>query len=159
MNPTDNSDNVDNQVQQEHARTIKAFMQSLLTTMAMAILNSFIREFQFWTGQLANRFQLAWSGIIQAFYLSFDVIRFTLMESIRLAIRGTRHISLLPQLFKMAFLLIFNIFKGALQAIMDLWKVTDYPRVSEIPENEEGSEEEVPNEVPNEDETDEVSLD
>ena len=175
MNTTENSDTFEPQEEQEHARTFQAFLQSLLTTMAMGLLNSFIREFQFWTRQLANRMQLAWSGIIQAFYLSFDVIRFTLMEAIRLAIRGTRQCSLLPQLFKMAFLLIFNIFKGSLQAIMDLWKVPDYPRVSEIPENEESKDEESKGEESkdeepteatfcgtenlNQDEVDEVSLD
>ena len=93
---------------------VNLFVQNLLTTVALAVLKGIMSEFQCWTGRLTEIVQLGWNGFLHAFYLSFDVLRFTLMEAIKILISGSQQVYLLTGLFRMAFILIFNIFKGAL---------------------------------------------
>ena len=148
------------------ANGVNLFVQNLLTTIILALLNGIMKEFQCWTGRLTEAVQLGWNGFLHAFYLSFDVLRFTLMEAIKVLISGSQQVYLLSGLFRMAFILIFNIFKGALQSFLDFIKKQTLENPDESTETSEQeapeeSPEEIPSEVLNEDteepEQDEVS--
>ena len=138
------------------ANGVNLFVQNLLTTIILALLNGIMKEFQCWTGRLTEAVQLGWNGFLHAFYLSFDVLRFTLMEAIKVLISGSQQVYLLSGLFRMAFILIFNIFKGALQSFLDFIKkqTLENPEESTETSEQEATEEspeEIPSEVLNED--------
>ena len=149
---------------------VNLFVQNLLTTVALAVLKGIMSEFQCWTGRLTEIVQLGWNGFLHAFYLSFDVLRFTLMEAIKILISGSQQVYLLTGLFRMAFILIFNIFKGAVQSFLDYIKQQSEIEIAESSDTSEETTEtteatgeptdELPSEVLNEDnELDELSLD
>ena len=121
MSDTENSN--DN-AEQLHFNGINDFVQNILNKIVLSLTTWIVTEFQFWTGRFASIVKLGWSGLLHAFYMSFVILRFTLLEAVKIVIRGSQMCQL-SGLFKMAFLLILNIFKGAFQAFMDLWEIPD----------------------------------
>ena len=106
------AENSDTETRPENdVNSVNLFVQNLLTTIVLAVLKGIMSEFQCWTSRLTEIVQLGWNGFLHAFYLSFDVLRFTLMEAIKILISGSQQVYLLSGLFRMAFILIFNIFK------------------------------------------------
>ena len=165
------AENSDTETRPENdVNPVNLFVQNLLTTIVLAVLKGIMSEFQCWTSRLTEIVQLGWNGFLHAFYLSFDVLRFTLMEAIKILISGSQQVYLLSGLFRMAFILIFNIFKGALQSFVDYIKQQSEIETAESAEiSEEATEtteatseptDELPSEVLNEDsEPDLFSLD
>ena len=122
MSDTENSNS--NNAEQVHFNGINNFVQDILNKVVVTLITGLVKEFQFWTGRFASIVKLGWSGLLHAFYLSFVVLRFTLLEAVKIVIRGSQMCQL-SGLFKMAFLLILNIFKGAFQSFLDLWEIPD----------------------------------
>merc|ERR1712122_422115 len=46
------------------ANGVNLFVQNLLTTIILALLNGIIKEFQCWTGRLTEAVQLGWNGFL-----------------------------------------------------------------------------------------------
>ena len=97
-------------------------VQSALTTLVLAIINALTMELAFWTDHAARIVQTAWMGLIQASYLSIDVLRFTFVEVISLVTNGCPPASPIFALFKTSIVLIINIFRGAYQVLRDFIK-------------------------------------
>ena len=77
-------------------RGLESIISSRFITLIMSAITA---EFTYWTYKLENLVRLIWTGLFQACYLSFDVVRAAFLWS--------------------GMILIMNIFKGFIQIILD----------------------------------------
>ena len=92
-------------------------IHGVLSAMLLASFNILNANFQMFTGDIGNVVQLIWSSLLQAFYLSFEVIQDTSLSLINLLFAGEQRLETFIDLIKTTMVLILNIFKGLLQII------------------------------------------
>lgn len=99
--------------------SLNAVIQSLVTTVTLSVLSSMLNGFNFWTNHVATMVQMSWSGLMSAFSLSFEVLRFRVVEIIGILFYGGASIK---DILKESLKLILSIFQGSIEAIIRLIK-------------------------------------
>lgn len=85
--------------------------------MSLALINALLTEMHFWAGYMANLVQMAWTGLLQACYLSVDVLKLTVVEAINLLLCGGHQVHAAVEVLKSAGPLVYEIFKGVIESI------------------------------------------
>ena len=96
-------------------RGLESIISSRFITLIMSAITA---EFTYWTHKLENLVRLIWTGLLQACYLSFDVVRDTILGSVGVWNQNRRWSGVSTFLWS-GMILIMNIFKGFIQIILD----------------------------------------
>ena len=96
-------------------RGLESIISSRFITLIMSAITA---EFTYWTYKLENLVRLIWTGLLQACYLSFEVVRDMLLGSVGVWNQNRRWSGVSTFLWT-GMILIMNIFKGFVQIILD----------------------------------------